>query len=71
MDFERIMLSRVHLSGTEQKYINEAFADDWVVPLGPHVDEFEHRLERYLGVQSVVALSAGRLRFILASCSSA
>ena len=40
MDFERIMLSRVHLSGTEQKYINEAFADDWVVPLGPHVDEF-------------------------------
>ena len=59
MDFERIMLSRVHLSGTEQKYINEAFADDWVVALGPHVDEFEHRLERYLGVQSVVALSAG------------
>lgn len=59
MDFERIMLSRVHLSGTEQKYINEAFADDWVVPLGPHVDEFEHRLERYLGVQSIVALSAG------------
>ncbi len=53
------MLSRVHLSGTERKYIDEAFTDDWVVPLGPHVDEFEHRLERYLGANYVVALSAG------------
>lgn len=59
MSAERIMLSRVHLGGTEQKYIDEAFADDWVVPLGPHVDEFEHRLERYLGTDNVVALSAG------------
>ncbi len=59
MASERIMLSRVHLGGTEQKYIEEAFADDWVVPLGPHVDQFEHRLERYLDVPAVVALSAG------------
>ena len=59
MDSERIMLSRVHLSGTEQKYIDEAFADDWVVPLGPHVDQFEHRLEKYLDAPAVVALSAG------------
>jgi len=59
MASERIMLSRVHLSGTEQKYIDEAFADDWVVPLGPHVDEFERRLERYLSAGNVVALSAG------------
>lgn len=59
MSYERIMLSRVHLGGTEQKYIDEAFADDWVVPLGPHVDEFERRLEHYLGMDHVVALSAG------------
>lgn len=59
MASERIMLSRVHLSGTEQKYIDEAFADDWVVPLGPHVDQFEHRLEEFLQVDSVVALSSG------------
>lgn len=56
---ERIMLSRVHLGGTEKKYIDEAFADDWVVPLGPHVDEFEHRLENYLSHPNIVALSAG------------
>lgn len=59
MSSDRIMLSRVHLGGTEQKYIDEAFTDDWVVPLGPHVDEFEHRLERYLDAPAVVALSAG------------
>lgn len=59
MASERIMLSRVHLGGTEKKYIDEAFADDWVVPLGPHVDEFEHRLESYLDHQNLVALSAG------------
>lgn len=59
MDSERIMLSRVHLSGTERKYIDEAFADDWVVPLGPHVDQFEHLLEKYLDAPAVVALSAG------------
>lgn len=59
MSSSRIMLSRVHLSGTEQKYIDEAFADDWVVPLGPHVDQFEHRLEAFLPAEAVVALSAG------------
>ncbi|MDE5785463.1 MAG: aminotransferase class I/II-fold pyridoxal phosphate-dependent enzyme [Duncaniella sp.] len=54
-----IKLSLPHLSGTEQKYIDEAMRDCWIVPLGPHVDEFEHRLESYLDAQSVVALSAG------------
>lgn len=54
-----IKLSLPHLSGTEQKYIDEAMRDSWIVPLGPHVDEFEHRLESYLGSPSVVALSAG------------
>lgn len=59
MSSERIMLSRVHLGGTERKYIDEAFADDWVVPLGPHVDQFEQRLAVYLGNGYPVALSAG------------
>lgn len=57
---ERILLSLVHMGGTEQKYVNEAFETNWIVPLGPHVDEFEHRLERYLGHnKSVVALCSG------------
>ena len=30
------------------KYVEEAFSDNWVVPLGPNVDGFEHDLERFL-----------------------
>lgn len=56
---ERILMSRVHLGGNEKKYIDKAFEDDWVLPLGPNVDAFEHRLEKYLDTDAVVALSAG------------
>ena len=55
----RILLSYVHMGGTERKWVEEAFRTEWIVPLGPNVDEFEHRLERYLDVPYVVALSAG------------
>ncbi len=41
------------------KYIEEAFVDDWFVPLGPNVDEFERRLSDFVGGRPVVALSAG------------
>lgn len=56
---DRIFLSFPHLGGHEMRYINEAFEGSWVVPLGPHVDEFEKRLEHYLHAPNVVALSAG------------
>ena len=59
MEKKRILLSLAHMGGTEQKWIDEAFKDNWIVPLGPNVDEFEHRLERYLNAENVVALSAG------------
>lgn len=47
------------MGGNEQKWVDEAFKDNWIVPLGPNVDEFELRLEKYLKANSVVALSAG------------
>ena len=56
---EKIMLSLPHMGGNELKWINSAFADNWVVPLGPNVDEFEHLLDEYLGHGHVVALSSG------------
>ena len=59
MEKKRILLSLAHMGGTEQKWVDEAFKDNWIVPLGPNVDEFEHRLERYLNATNVVALSAG------------
>ena len=55
----RVFLSYVDMGGTEKKWVDEAFRTEWIVPLGPNVDEFEHRLEKYLGAPYVVALSAG------------
>ena len=59
MEEKRILLSLAHMGGTEQKWVDEAFKDNWIVPLGPNVDEFERRLENYLNTERVVALSAG------------
>lgn len=57
---ERILLSMNHMGGTERRYVEDAFDTDWIVPLGPHVDEFERRLEHYLGEDKrVLALCAG------------
>ena len=47
-------------AGLEQKYIQEAFDTNWVVPLGPNVNGFEKDLEVFCGQKKrVVALSAG------------
>lgn len=55
-----IKLSLPHKSGNEMKWVEEAYRDDWFVPLGPNVDEFERRLQAFLETdRPVVALSAG------------
>lgn len=45
---ERILLCLAHMSGKEMGFIEEAFADNWVVPLGPNVNGFEKDLEEFL-----------------------
>lgn len=70
MAMERIYLCLAHMSGNEQKYIQEAFDTNWVVPLGPNVNAFEEDLARFVmggdkgmgdckEAKHVVALSAG------------
>lgn len=57
---KRIYLCLAHISGEEQKYIQEAFDTNWVVPLGPNVNGFEEDIKRFIGEgKEVVALSAG------------
>lgn len=57
---ERILLCLCHLSGNEQKFVQEAFDTNWVVPLGPNVNGFEDDLQKFVGEgKEVVALSAG------------
>ena len=58
----KIWLSLAHMSGREQEFIQEAFDSNWVVPLGPNVNAFEHALQDFLienEGKRVVALSAG------------
>jgi dTDP-4-amino-4,6-dideoxygalactose transaminase len=60
MNLAKIWLSSPHMGDAEQLYIQEAFASNWIAPLGPNVDGFEVALESYLkeGV-FVGALSSG------------
>lgn len=44
---DRILLCLCHLSGREKDFIDQAFADNWVVPLGPNVNGFEKDLEDF------------------------
>lgn len=47
-DKSRIWLSSPHMSGDEQKYIKEAFDENWIAPLGSNILGFEKDLEDYL-----------------------
>lgn len=63
---DRIYLSAPHMSGKEQKYIQEAFDSNWIAPLGPNVDAFEQELASYVGIKGVAALSSGTAAIHLA-----
>lgn len=56
---ERIYLSPPHMSGDELKRVGEAFASNWIAPLGPHVEAFERETAELVGVRSALALSSG------------
>ena len=64
---KRIWLSLAHMGGHEQRFIQEAFDTNWVVPLGPNVDGFEKDLERFLEKDThIVALASGTAAIHLA-----
>ena len=62
----RIYLSSPHMGDDEQKLVAEAFATNWIAPLGPHVDAFERELCAYVGVGHAAALSSGTAALHLA-----
>lgn len=65
---KRIYLSSPHMSdeGFEMEYIKEAFATNWIAPLGKNVDEFEKELAAKVGVKAAAALSSGTAAIHLA-----
>ena len=62
----KIWLSSPHIGVAEQRYVADAFATNWVAPLGPHVDGFEQDLCRYTGCGHAAALSSGTAALHLA-----
>jgi dTDP-4-amino-4,6-dideoxygalactose transaminase len=59
MERTRIYLCLAHMSGNEQKYIQEAFDTNWVVPMGPNVNAFEADLERFANSKPGVKIIDG------------
>ncbi len=56
---ERIFLSPPSMGGSEQRYIQDAFDENYVAPLGHNVTAFEDSLKSYIGSHECVALSSG------------
>jgi len=62
----KIWLSSPHMGGEEFNFVKEAFDTNWIAPLGPHVDGFEHDLEAFTGAKYAAALSSGTAALHLA-----
>ena len=64
---DKIWLSSPHMGGEEMKYIQHAFDENWVAPLGPNVNGFESDIEKFLGENVyVAAVSSGSAALHLA-----
>ena len=63
---DRIFLSPPHMCGKELEYINEAFASNYIAPVGPHVDAFERDFCAAIGAQYAAAVSSGTAALHLA-----
>lgn len=55
----KIYLASPHMSGLEEKFIEEAFKTNWIAPLGENVNAFEKEISDYVGVKSSLALVSG------------
>ena len=63
---KRIYLSSPHMGELEERFVAEAFATNWVAPLGPHVDAFEREFAGLVGAGHAAALSSGTASLHLA-----
>jgi len=62
----KIWLSSPHMGTAEFNFVKEAFDTNWIAPLGPHVNGFEHDLEAFTGAKYAAALSSGTAALHLA-----
>src|SRR5664279_6373915 len=62
----RIFLSPPHLGGDELAFVHDAFASNYIAPLGPMVDAFEQEFAAYTGIPHCLALASGTAAMHLA-----
>jgi dTDP-4-amino-4,6-dideoxygalactose transaminase len=62
----RIFLSPPDVGEEERQALLDAFDSNWIAPLGPAVDAFEHEMAKRVGVDHAVALSSGTAALHLA-----
>lgn len=62
----RLYLSSPHMSGLEQELVADAFATNWIAPVGPHVTAFEEEFAELVGTPYAAALSSGTAALHLA-----
>jgi len=65
---DKIFLSSPHMSdeGYEQVFIQEAFDQNWIAPLGTNVNEFEKEIANKVDIKDAAALSSGTAAIHLA-----
>lgn len=61
----RVFLSVPHMGRSEERYVHEAFASNWLSTVGPQVDAFEKAFASRIG-RPAVALSSGTAALHLA-----
>src|SRR5690625_1484408 len=62
----KLFLSSPHMSGNEQKYVQEAFDLNWIDPLGTNVDGFEREIASYNSIKDAAVLVSGTAAIHLA-----
>lgn len=55
----RIFLSAPHMGGEEINFVQEAFASNYIAPVGPQIDAFEQEFAEMVGAKYAAAVSAG------------
>jgi dTDP-4-amino-4,6-dideoxygalactose transaminase len=61
-----ILLSTPHMGQAELRFVQEAFATNWIAPVGPHIDAFEQEFCRVVGSSHSAAVSSGTAALHLA-----
>ena len=54
------------MSADDLELVKDAFASNWIAPVGPHVDAFEKEFAELVGVDHAAALSSGTAALHLA-----